>query len=112
MTRNPRKHRFQKYENPPITVTAGLSYRGGSSIYQNHEFNYSPVAVSHVIRSVGSLPQLPSTQPNTVVVALEQIQPWNKTSSGIQECKTPKAKKVKHPHTPTGLATTTCIGAL
>lgn len=42
MNKNPKNHRSQKYENPPITITEGFSYRGGSSIYQNHEFNFNP----------------------------------------------------------------------
>ena len=63
MIKNPRKHRRQKYENPPITTIKGISYRGESTIYRStHELNYSHMAVSHVIRILDLLYISPSSQ--------------------------------------------------
>lgn len=116
MTEIPGKYRVQKaqkYENLPITTLGRLSHIGMSTIYHsNHELNYSLVAFSHVICNLDHFSPYPSTQPNTLVVAVEQIQPWGKTSARIQKCKTSEAQKIKNSHTLTSLATTTYAGAV
>ena len=115
MVKTPIEHRTdeaKKYENPPITTTEGLTHRGGSnSIYQNHEFNYSPLASSFFVRNLVGLPQLPRALSNATMATKKALQPGDKTSRGVQKRKTTKTKKVKHPYTFTSLGTTTYASA-
>lgn len=114
MIKNPKKHRRQKYENPPITTTEGLTHRGSSSnIYIYHdEFNYSPLGFSFLVCNLVSLPQLPCLQRNTILAVKKEIQQKNKASSWVQKCETTQKKEVKHPYTPTSLEQLINIGAL
>lgn len=116
MNQIPKKHRKQKYENPPITTTEGFAHRGSSPSTRIHdEFNYSPLAFGDVIRILDCLLELESTQQDTLGSDSGYSQPRVWDSLVLQKTKATKAEttkttKLQYPHASTSLATTTSTG--
>ena len=89
MNKNPQNHRLQKYENPPITTTEGLTHLGRvDTIYHStdDELNYSPMAAGYVIRCLHMLHFSPSEQ----IPATENQTDLYKTYQTSQRTTTPR----------------------
>ena len=91
------KHRRQKYENPPITTTEGLTHLGRvDTIYHSihDELNYNPVATSNVVRFLDMLLKCQS-QTKTESQALQKLSKTSQRTTTSRICKSSQNSEEK-----------------